>query len=240
MYRDGVGVGRNEPEAIKWFKLAAEQNNAAARQALALLSHDLNNFAFVMPSFWLFSRTNSIVDGNLLFRRYSVITEKQNLRDIDSGATDRLEIISEPGSLTNSMIFTCHRRKQITDHLTVHLPEHADARSFKHDEWVSRLEIRILADNLSTKVEGEYIKGDLFIDVNAYASMNDFQKLLSASRLIIEFGEKNDRIVLAASDQFGSAQLGSFMREYLPLLPIFASGLRLLSTTDILNLCFNF
>jgi TPR repeat protein len=172
MYKDGVGVNKNEAEASKWFKLAADQNNAAARQALALLSHDLNSLAFIMPSFWLFARSSSIKDMTLLFRRYSVIIEKQNLQEIDSGADDKLKIISEPGSLTNSMIFTCHRDRQTIDHLTVHLPETADPTSFKRDKWVSRLEIRILADDRSRKVEGEYIKGDLFIDLDNYRLMS--------------------------------------------------------------------
>ena len=39
------------------------------------------------------------------------------------------------------MIFTCHRDMQKIDFLTVHLPEKADPKSFKHDEWVSGLRL---------------------------------------------------------------------------------------------------
>ena len=237
MYKDGIGVRGNKTEAIKWFKLAAAQNNPTARGALALLSRDLNSFAFIMPSFWILVPGNAVRDGQLLFRRYSVIIEKQNLNEIDLGTNERVTIISAPGSLTNSMIFNCQRDRRKTDFLTVHLPDNADPTSFEHQEWVSRLDIRILADGGSQSVQGEYIKGDLFIDANAYDFTSEFFRLLSSSRIVFEFGKNNDRIHFAVSDQIGSANIGAFMREYLSRLPDFASGLRFLSSRDMARLC---
>jgi hypothetical protein len=135
------------------------------------------------------------------------------------------------------MIYNCERDRRKTDFLTVHLPDNAHPTSFEHQEWISQLEMRILADGRSGSIIGEYIKGDIFIDANSYSSREDFLKLLFASRLIFEFGNKRDRITFAVDDQVGSAQLGLFMREYLPRLPIFASGLRFLSNSDMLRLC---
>jgi hypothetical protein len=56
----------------------------------------------------------------------------------------------------------------------------------------------------------------------------------------MEFGEKNDRIVLAVSDEVGTAKIGSFMREYLPRIPTFASGLRFLGAADVIRMCLNY
>ena len=124
MYRDGTGVARNKDEAIKWFKRAADQGETTARGALALLSRDLNSLAFIMPSYWVLMRGTAVRDGQLLFRKFSFIVDKQNLADIDSGANEKLAIISDPGSLTNSMIFNCQRDRLKTDFLTIHLPDH--------------------------------------------------------------------------------------------------------------------
>jgi hypothetical protein len=106
------------------------------------------------------------------------------------------------------------RSTENCDFLTVHLPDNADPTSFEHQEWVSRLDIRILADGGSQSVQGEYIKGDLFIDA----------RLLSSSRIVFEFGKNNDRIHFAVSDQIGSANIGAFMREYLSRLPRLCLG----------------
>ncbi len=102
---------------------------------------------------------------------------------------------------------------------------------------VSDLEIRFLADGRSGTVRGEYIKGDLFIDANQFSPIADFFKLLSASRLIVEIGDKKDRITLAISDQIGSANIGGFLREYLPHIPSFAPGLKFLSIADVASMC---
>jgi Sel1 repeat-containing protein len=237
MYQEGIGVTQDRNEAIKWYKLADKQNNRKAREALAWLSENINDYAFVMPTFWLLLSSNAVGDGMLLFRRYSVIVEKQNLKEIDSRKSDELRVISPPGLLVNSMIYSCQRDRQKSDFLTVHLPDNAHPTSFEHQEWISKLEMRILADGRAGSVVGEYIKGDIFIDADDYESKGDFLKLLSASRLIFEFGSKRDRITFAVDDQVGSARLGLFMREYLPRLPIFASGLRFLTNADMLRSC---
>jgi hypothetical protein len=239
MYRDGNGVNKDEAEAIKWFKLAAAQNNSTARAALAILSHDLNKLAFVMPSYWILARSMAVADQKLMFRRYSVIIERENLSDIDAGKNQQVTILSE-GSLINSMIFNCERDRQKTDFLTIHLPDYLDPQSFDHRQWVSRLDIRNLADERSGSVEGEYIKGDIFIDANKYQSTKDFLNLISASRLSVEFGDKNDRVILAASDQIGSANMRGFIREYLPHIPNFASGLQFLDTADMIQACLRY
>ncbi len=237
MYRDGIGVARNKEEAIKWFKRAADQGETAARGALALLSRDLNSLAFIMPSYWILMRGTAVRDGQLLFRRFSFIVDRQNLANIDSGANEKVAILSDAGSLTNSMIFNCRRDRLKTDFLTIHLPDQLDPSSFAHQEWVSDLEIRFLADGRSGSFQGEYIKGDLFVDADQFSSLADFFKLLSASRIIIEFGDKKDRINLAISDQIGSANIGGFLREYLPRIPSLASGLKFLNVTDMTSMC---
>ena len=237
MYEEGIGVAQDKAEAVKWYKLAADQNNRKARGALAWLSGNINNYAIIMPSFWLLLPGNAVQGGMLLFRRYSVIIELQNLNEIDSRKDDEVRLISPPGSLVNSMIYNCQRDERKSDFLTVHLPDNAHPTSFEHEEWVSQLEMHMLLDGRSGSVVAEYIKGDIFIDVDNYDSREDFLKLLTASRLIVEFGSKRDRITFAVDNQVGRANLGLFMREYLPRLPIFASGLRFLSNTDMLHLC---
>jgi hypothetical protein len=206
--RDGIGVRQSTAEAIKWFKLAADQNNSTARGTLALLSRDLNSFAFIMPSFWLLVPGKLISDGQLMFRRYSVTIQRQNLNEIDSGVNDKVTVISGPGSFTNSMIFNCERDRRRVDFVTIHLPDYADPASFDHQEWVS---IQILVDGRSQTVKGEYIKGDLFVDANQYDSIDEFRRLLSASRIIFEFGRNNDRISFGVSDHIGGASIGSFV-----------------------------
>lgn len=236
MYQEGIGVQREPAEAVKWYKLAADQGNQTARKAMALLSKDLNSFAFIMPTYWILWREKAIDNEQALFRRYSLLIERSNLTEIDSGKTQDVHLLEHPGSFINSMIYNCQRDRRKSDFITIHLPESAHPKSFDYHEWVSRLEVRILADGASSTVGGEYIQGDLFMDANALGSAR-FLSLLSASRLIFEFGEKNDRVSFAVAEQIGNAKIGSFIREALPMAVKASSSLQFLSGADMLARC---
>ena len=53
MYANGLGVSKDETEAMKWYRLAADQGRADAQYQLGHLSYQQNNFAEAVKWFRL-------------------------------------------------------------------------------------------------------------------------------------------------------------------------------------------
>ena len=143
MYQEGIGAPQNMSEAAKWYKLAADQGDLTARAALVLLSKDLSGFAFIMPPYWILLPQKAITNKKLMFRRYSMLIEKDSLNKLDSKQSDNVLLLGHL-SLINSMIFSCESERRNSDVLTIHLPEYTHPKSFNYSEWVSRLEFAFL------------------------------------------------------------------------------------------------
>lgn len=203
--------------------------------------HDINRIAFITPKEWLLVRPLAISkDGQLLFRRYGI--KIGNLHgDLDPKPDSfELQYLDPPGTLINVQLFNCPRDGQYANFLTVHLPETVGLRSFDLKDWQSKLQIRTLADGNSRALEGEFIKGDLFIGADRLP-FEDFLRLLDASRTIVEFGDKNDRILFIVEDQFGRARIKDFLRDVLPeRMNWDVKALRYFNTREMITACLDF
>ena len=79
----------------------------------------------------------------------------------------------------------------------------------------------------------------MFIDTQAL-DPDLISRFLSSSRLIFEFGDRNDRVVFAIGEQIGAAHIGNAIREYLPHLSQDVrefKGFKLLSGSEMLAAC---
>jgi hypothetical protein len=113
------------------------------------------------------------------------------------------------------MLFIC--QKEYLNYITFHIPKTVSIQ-MKRDQWISRLDTRILADGISTSFIGEYIDGDLFIDITPDRS-KDLLRVMSSRDVSIEFGPGNDRPNLHQSDfaPNNTANLKGFLRDYVPM-----------------------
>lgn len=205
------------------------------------LAHDLNDVAFVGSPEWAILSPGSIKSDSLIIRRYAFTASRASYAGARKNPDARLELLDEPGTVVNAMFLNCRRKKSETDFLVLHLPEQTSLKSFPYDEWKSTIGIRTLADGKSRSVQGEYIKGDLFIDAKDM-EIADFIDLMSSKELLFEFGDKADRGQLAFAEQIGTAKLQQFVRAVLPDLVKMhgAQRVQFLTSAQALAACVNF
>ena len=172
---------------------------------------DVNKIAFIMPPEWFLVPSMAVRDGDLMFRRYGLkIANFAGKTEFDPAAF-KLATLDPIGTIINSQFLVCRRSSRESDTLTLHLPDDVGLRSFDAKSWQSKLEIRSLAGNRSRRVMGEYIRGDLFLDAAAMP-VDDYLQLLTATRVIYEFGDKNDRLQFIIENQWGDAAIGDYLR----------------------------
>jgi hypothetical protein len=232
---DGIGVGifLIGFSHCGWaFKMALNFKHGRALLALAVIAticastsalteeRDqpiVANFVFAMPQVWFLLPSKSTSDNSLIFRRFSVAMHKVDFDDLRSDRTESVKIIGEAGQFYNSMLYFCQRSNMKADFVQFHLPADVTPASFKYDDWVSSLEIRILTNISSMRVRGEYMKGDLFVDADA-TEQKLFLSLIESSELTVEFGSQNDRLNLFVSDKLMKANLKRLLVTALPIM----------------------
>jgi hypothetical protein len=193
-----------------------------------------------MPEYWYLLPGKSIADNTLLFRRFSVAMHKPDFDLGRSGKIDQIQLIGETGQFYNSMIYTCQRSPQKSDFLTFHFPPDISPASFKYDEWVPKIELSVLADNTSSHVIGEYIKGDIFVDANQ-VGVDDFLRFVAASDIIVQFGAKNDRLNLLIADKFINMDLAGGLRQLLPaIINVEPNSLHAYTNDEMLKRCLTY
>ena len=128
-------------------------------------AHELSDVTFVGSPEWVILHPDSIKPDQLLIRRYAVEVSRSSYSAKRDDPTQKLELIGPPSAVVNSMFFNCRRKKTETDFLVLHLPDTITLKSFPLSEWKPTIQIRTLADGESRAVQGEYIKGDLFLDL---------------------------------------------------------------------------
>jgi hypothetical protein len=226
------------------FRIAVLLHVLATTQILAQNRQEeliVTNFFFAMPSYWIVIPEKSDYGGQLLFRRYSVALRRQAIEDAKSGNSKQLQIIGAPGMFYNTMIYNCQRDQRKSDFLTFHIPDELSPSSFRRDERVPQLAIRVLIDRVSMTYDAEYIKGDIFLDASSTRETGDFLRLLNAAEIIVEFGDQKDRLNLFVGDTLGNAKLADFVREALPpLLKLSPNTLRFLNNAEMLRICMTY
>jgi hypothetical protein len=95
----------------------------------------------------------------------------------------------------NLIMFNCSQDvSKAPSYLTFVLPKAFQPVSFDRDAWLPKLDVRFLIDgHQSILLSGEYLKSELYFDLNT-DTIDDFDKLLVANTLALNFGEKNDII----------------------------------------------
>jgi hypothetical protein len=139
--------------------------------------------------------------AKLMFRKYYLYIVDDKLDDLSSLAT--------------SMSFMC--QKGHLDFITFHIPDKVTPEMARN-QWISSMDIRILADDISTEFVGEYIKGDIFIDITSN-TLDDLLKVISSKHISVEFGPRNDRLNFYQDDftPGGSGNIKGFLRDYVPM-----------------------
>lgn len=211
-------------------------NEVSRRPPPAPSHYDANRIAFFGSTEWVLIKKMATWKGDLLFRRYAVKVANPDGDTEFNPATFKLDIV-DATSLTNHQIYLCRRNGQNPDHLTLHLPENIELRSFKLNSWKNDLELRTLADGQSRRWKSEFIRGDFFVDLRP-ATRDDFGALITATRVTYEFGEQNDRVHHVTTDQFASFNIRYFMRQAIPsLFKLEFHTYRYFDTTEMIAAC---
>lgn len=197
---------------------------------------NVNRMAFFGTTEWVLIQKMARDKSNLIFRRYSILVDNPEGDTEFDPKKFNLNVL-DMASLINHQFYYCRRDRRDTDHLTIHLPDYAELRSFDLKSWQSKLNIRVLADGQSRSLRSEYIKGDFFFDLRAM-TVDDFGSLLTASRVIFEFGDKADRIHHLTTDVFGGFNLRAFMRQAIPhVFKLAPQTYRYFDTTEMVTSC---
>lgn len=164
--------------------------------------------------------------NSLIFRKYYLVSTDTN--GLQEG-------------LSNTIFLTCQRR--YLDHLVIHIPDNVVTSTIKRDEWMSKTELRILADDVGFTLMAEYIKGDFFIDFTE-ATAKPLSELLNARSVMVEFGPADERIALYTDNKGpgGTGDLRGFVQEYtrVMLRSVGANNLRVYDTAGVFRACSNF
>jgi hypothetical protein len=148
-----------------WFMLTA----------LAASTYAAPSPPIQMHSGWVTSQKFLEDNGFMLFRRYGVSGNDKN-------------------PFPNLIIFNCSKDVNKASHLTFILPQDFPLKSFPRSTWLPKINLRFrINDKLSVSMPGEYNGGEFFFDLNN-DTRNNFEKIMSADKLAIGFGDKNDVI----------------------------------------------
>jgi hypothetical protein len=200
--------------------------------------HDLRRIVVLMSPMWVIVDSDSVKDGRLTTRRYGLIVDAETFRTIEMNGSGPLKIATS--GLVNPMTFTCVQDTGYSDYLTFRFPAGTSLESVRFDDSMLRLSARILSDTSSYRAMGEYRKGDLFVDLKDIEA-GAVLLPLDARRLTVEFGNKNDRLNLAAEYKLGSSNVNQFIQDVLPeTLNVPSREVRLLATDDMLTTCLSY
>lgn len=144
---------------------------------------------------------SGLPDGLLIFRRFYAVDVGGNL----------------VGGLANTISFVCQRGHP--NYLLVHLPEEASIKTIDRSTWISQAELRVRADNFTTRFTAEFNNGDFFIDF-ADDSIQALTQVLNSKNVMIEFGPGDERLSLYAGDVSanGKGNLKELLRAEVPTL----------------------
>jgi hypothetical protein len=138
----------------------------------------------------------------LYFRRYFTVVMDDTI-NLDAG-------------LPNALFYKCS--KQYDSVVVFHVPDNMDTKNFKKDLWLPKTEFHVLADGTGMTFQGEYIQGDMFIDVTPDTAKR-LMAVLNATYVTVEFrGDKREsqRLELYQGDKApNGGNLRGFLRGFL-------------------------
>jgi hypothetical protein len=148
-----------------------------------------------MHSGWVTSQKVPEDNGFMLFRRYGISGNDKN-------------------PFPNLIIFNCSKDVNKASHLTFILPNDFPLKSFHRSEWLPKINVRFrIDDKLSVPMPGEYQDGEFYFDLNN-DTRDHFEKIMSADKLAIGFGDQNDVIQFEFTEKID--QLFSAVIKELP------------------------
>jgi hypothetical protein len=138
----------------------------------------------------------------LIFRRYFTVVMD--------------DTINPNAGLPNALYYKCS--KQYDSVVVFHVPDNMDTKNFKKDLWIPKMEFHVLADGTGMTFQGEYIQGDMFIDVTPDTAKR-LMEVLKATYVTMEFGGdkgENQRLELYQGNKApNGGDLRGFLREFL-------------------------
>jgi hypothetical protein len=162
-------------------------------------------------------------ERSLIFRRLYFIYVDDQLRS----------------GFANTVSFVC-QKKGYLNHLLVHLPDDADIKTLRpRKQWLSRTELRVLADDFTIRFHAEYLNGDFFVDFTDETT-EDLVKIMESKYLVIEFGPESERIALYAGDRGsdGRANFKGALREMVPMaMKPLNTKMRVVNMSEMFGLC---
>jgi hypothetical protein len=209
------------------------QESTSSKQTYTLVATNnsyltLNRIEFASSTDWFLidGLPSPKQEGALTFRKYYLYVVDDKLADV---------------GVANVVFFLCQR--QHLDALVIHIPEGVQINTLQRDQWISRTDLRVLADDVGLHLEAEYIKGDFFIDLTT-TSKDSLLRLMNSRQVLIEFGPDEERIKLYQADMApnGNGNLKGYLREALPVLvkPLGGKNVRALDGQAMFRTCGNY
>jgi predicted aspartyl protease len=167
--------------------------------ALATVAYAVTLPAIPMHAGWITFTKIDEDNGFKLFRRYGYFRNAKN-------------------SVPNLIIFNCSKDvRKAASYLTFILPNDFQPASLPRSTRRPKIDVRFqINDKSSVLMPGEYHNGEFYFDLNIDTSDN-FEKIMLADKLAMEFGDKNDVIQYEFTekiDQLFSTLLKKFRRKF--------------------------
>jgi hypothetical protein len=142
----------------------------------------LDRVFFVSSPKWYLLRQKAVSDNSLWFRKFAfpVVDGKQQV---------------EMQDLKNIMSYVCKRDSKTLDYVIFHLPKWVHSDTIDHNDWISRIDLRIAIDKSTFTAVGEYRDRELSIDLTREWG-ESLLKLLISENIAVEFGPHTERINL--------------------------------------------
>jgi hypothetical protein len=126
------------------------------------------------------------------------------------------DTINPDAGLPNALYYKCS--KQYDSVVVFHVPDNMETKNFKKDLWIPKTEFHVLADRTGMTFQGEYIRGDMFIDVTPDTAKK-LMEVLKATYVTVQFGGdkgEDQRLELYQGNKApGGGDLTGFLREFL-------------------------
>ena len=151
--------------------------------------------------------------NSVMFRRYSYVDD---------------------GGFRNLIIFNCSIGSARTlSNLTFIVPKDIQIKSFPGESWLPKFEFRVLINDVSSvSADGEYNKGEIYVDLTPDFKEN-FVKLMNADSIQIGFGHKNDVIKFVMTNKMNNALVDPELIKMMPNL----GKLTFFSNADVFDAC---
>jgi hypothetical protein len=150
------------------------------------------------------------------------------------------KMIMENG-IANALFVICQNKYD--DVVVFHIPSGVELKSMRRDQWISKMNIRVLADDVGSSFEAEYIKGDLFIDITP-RTRDALMRIIESRRISIELGPQRERLEIYQADMMpdGKGDLRGFTRDVVPMFVNSLGGrnIRVIKGAQLLDACARF